>query len=78
MIIKLVVPGFFEMMFPKIWPKRSLFLFIVVLFSIGTMTNIVQLIINGKSIDGAWGIRTRDRRMDCLDESTELIILTQK
>ena len=39
---------------------------------LNTMTNIVQLTLNGKSIDGVLGIRTLDRRMEGADESTEL------
>ena len=36
------------------------------------MTNVVQWTINRKSVDGGLGIRTRDRRMEGVDESTEL------
>ena len=37
------------------------------------MTNIAkELTINGIRVDGVLGIRTRDRRMEGADESTEL------
>ena len=39
---------------------------------LSTMTN---LTINGRSIDSVLGIRTRDRGMVCVDESTELLQL---
>ena len=39
---------------------------------VNTMTNLKQSIIQGKSVDGELWIRTRDHRMECTDESTEL------
>ena len=36
------------------------------------ITNILQLTLNGKSVDGVLGIRTWDCRREDIDESTEL------
>ena len=36
-----------------------------------TMTNIVQLTLYGKSVDGVLGIRTRDRMMEGADDCNE-------
>ena len=53
------------------WPNAALFIF--VLFSVPTMTNIVQKTINEKSVDGVLEIRTQDRVMVGADASTELL-----
>ena len=51
--------------------NRPLFVYFIPFLN--TMTNIVQkLTINCKSVDGVLGIRTRDRWMVGIDESTEL------
>ena len=39
---------------------------------LNTMINMVQLTINGKSVDGVLGIQTSDSRMEGINESTEL------